>query len=324
MAELIERYVHQVGGYLSKRERTEVEAELRSQIQDQLEDRYGGEPTEDEIVLVLTEMGHPYMIAASYSSEQYLIGPKLYPFMMMVLRYGWLIIPSVVLFTSIFDMVTSGEAITILKLILEPLFNALQVTLMFSAVVVLIFALMERGKIKIDEEGEEFNPRNLAEVDDPRVVDRFEATFGMAFGVIVLVIFVYFLRVGGLTLNFNLNNPGEVIPVPAIWLILLIINSIIIMILITVVLRRNRWTASLWLTETLLEVFGIVCLYFVFYKPIAERIIIAIPALENVPLAEMVALVTGISTLVTRGSKFAKLWTYQSNQSAPYPTPVER
>lgn len=324
MAELIERYVHQVGGYLSKRERTEVEAELRSQIQDQLEDRYGGEPTEDEIVLVLTEMGHPYMIAASYGNEQYLVGPKLYPFMMMVLRYGWLILPSIVVFLNIFGIIISAQPVTLLNLILEPLFNALQVTLMFSAVVVLIFALMERGKIKIDEDGEEFNPRTLAEVDDPRVVDRFEATFGIAFGVIVLVIFVYFLRVGGLTLNFNLNNPGEVIPVPAVWLILLIVNSILIMILTLIVLRRNRWTASLWLTETLLEVFGIVCLYFVFYKPIAERIIIAVPALAGVPLAEIVALLTGISTLISRGNKFAKLWTYQSNQSAPYPTKVER
>ena len=47
MTELIERYVHQVGRYLPPKERAEIEAELRSQIQDQLDDRYAGSPTPD-------------------------------------------------------------------------------------------------------------------------------------------------------------------------------------------------------------------------------------------------------------------------------------
>jgi hypothetical protein len=89
MSELIERYVHQVGRYLPNKERAEIQAELRSQIQDQLDDRYEGAPTQADVAAVLKELGDPRRMAASYGGEQYLVGPDLYPVMMMVLRRGW-------------------------------------------------------------------------------------------------------------------------------------------------------------------------------------------------------------------------------------------
>ena len=55
--------------------RDSIEAELRSQIQDQLEDRYGDDPTEAEVAAVLAELGDPRRMAASYGGEQYLVGP---------------------------------------------------------------------------------------------------------------------------------------------------------------------------------------------------------------------------------------------------------
>ncbi|MFN8419308.1 MAG: helix-turn-helix transcriptional regulator [Anaerolineae bacterium] len=85
--ELVERYVHQIGRYLPPKERAEIEAELRSsQIEDQLEDRYGAAPTLTEIGSVLTELGEPRQLASSYNREQYLVGPELYPIMMTILR----------------------------------------------------------------------------------------------------------------------------------------------------------------------------------------------------------------------------------------------
>jgi hypothetical protein len=69
-----------------------------------------------------------------------------------------------------------------------------------------------------------------------------------------------------------------------------------------VVLRRNRWNAALWLTETVLEVFAGICLYVVLYEPLLGR---AVPA-----LAEVIVIVSALITLVSRGSTLVRLWRY--------------
>ncbi len=322
MAELVERYVHQVGRYLLPKERAEIEAELRSQIQDQLDDRYEGSPSPADVASVLAEFGDPRQIAASYNSERYLVGPDLYPFMMMVLRHGWLLIPVIVVFLNIFGALVSSQPITLLGLFIETLVAALQATLIFSAVVVLFFAIMQHSGAEFDEKEEAFNPLDLPEVDDPSDVDRFETAFGIAFGTFMALVLLYFLRVGGLTLRFDLSDPGEVIPFPALWMLLLIIVTFAMLILHLLVLRRNRWGVGLWLTQTVLEVFGMVCLYFAVLEPIFERILTANPTLIDMPIIgsapEIIAVSYAVVTLVGRGSRLVKLWNYRQSATPPF------
>jgi hypothetical protein len=314
MSELIDRYVHQVGRYLPPRERAEIEAELRSQIQDQLDDRFAETPTPENVASLLAEIGHPYMVAASYSSDQYLVGPLFYPYMMMVLRHGWLLLPAIVIFVNVFGELVAAQKSNVPTLLVETIIAVLQTIFIFSGVVILFFALMQRAYIKIDAKSEDFNPLDLPKVDDPHTVDRFESGFGIAFGIIVELVLLYFLSVGGLTLRFNLSNPGEVIPVPTLWLLLLIITAFALLVLIGVVLRRNRWNTGLWLTDTLLEVFGVVCLYFVLYEPVYAHLVKTVEALANVSpdVPEAIAVLTAISTLVTRSGKLVSLWNYGS------------
>ena len=47
---LIDRYVNEVGRHLPRKNRSDIQAELRSLLMDALEDRAGLEPTEPEIV----------------------------------------------------------------------------------------------------------------------------------------------------------------------------------------------------------------------------------------------------------------------------------
>lgn len=327
MSNLVERYVQEVGRYLPPKERAEIEAELRSMIQDQLDDRYVGTPSEAEVAAVLTELGDPRLMAVSYSSDKYLVGPAHYPFMMMVLRYGWLIVPAVVVFLHIFGALISPEPTDLVNVVIETVVAALQTTLIFSAVVILFFAILQHAGIKPKKKAPSFNPLELPEVDDPTLVDRFESVFGIAFGIFIIPIFVYFLYVGGLTLRFNLSDPGEVIPVPSLWLTIFISIGISIIILRLILLRRNRWSISLWLTETLLEAVGVVSMYFVVYKPIIERILVAVPTLANVPFsdkaAEIIAIASAISTLATKGNKLIKLWNYRSHNTTPFTVQTE-
>ncbi|MAS35529.1 MAG: hypothetical protein CL610_16070 [Anaerolineaceae bacterium] len=307
MNELVERYVHQVGRYLPQKERAEIEAELRSLIQDQLDDRYEGIPSQADVAAVLTELGEPRQMAASYGSEQYLVGPALYPYMMMILRRGLLIVPTIVAFLNGFEVLIAETQTTVWGLLLATVFGALQATFIFSGIVVMIFAIVQHSGADLEENKEPFNPLDLPKVDDPISVDRFEIAFGLVFGVFFTLVLLYFLRVGGLTLHLNLNDPGEVIPVPTSWLILLIVISVVSLIINLIVLRRNYWGPVLWLTETVLEVAGAVCLYFVLYQPIFERIVVAVPALADAPIPQSIVVISAVVTLVTHGIKLVQL-----------------
>ncbi len=296
MANLVDRYVHQVGKYLPKQDRAEVEAELRSLIADKLDDRFAGEPSDDEIAAILNEMGNPREMAASYQSEKYLIGPQVYPYLAQTLRYGWVIVPLLVVVLNLFDaLVISQQALSI-EMALNIVWAVVQTTLIFTGAVVLIFVVFERARIQGEFEESAFDPLTLPEVDDPRAVDRYEAVFGVTFGAIFILVMLYFLQVGGLTLRFNMSDPGEVIPVPEAWLITLIGVVALISIIQMIVLRRGTWTVALLVLEVAAEIVGAACLYFVLYTPIAERLIA-----NNVLDGSLNDLITAAPELLTVG-----------------------
>ncbi|MAU11623.1 MAG: hypothetical protein CL607_17495 [Anaerolineaceae bacterium] len=306
MTDLVERYVHQVGRYLPRSERADVVAELRSVIYDQLEDRFGPEPTDAEVSVVLAELGDPRQMAASYGEQQVLIGPELYPYMMMVLRHGWLIIPSVVIFLGVFGLLISGQPVTPTNLLLDPLWAMVQVTFVFSALVVLLFAIIERVAARYDVQEPPFNPAALPQVNDPLAVVRTDIAWGVALGIIFTLIMIYYLQVGGLTLNFNLSDPGEVIPIPTNWMALLIVVAIAQLGIHSLMLARKRWPISLWIFQVFLEVFGAICLYFAVLEPFFEHVVPADSAIANVPLALIIALTSAIPTLFSRGAALAQ------------------
>lgn len=315
MADLVERYVHQVGRYLPPKERAEIEAELRSQIQDQLEDRFGGAASQEEIASALAEFGHPYTMAASYSREKYLVGPILYPYMMLVMRYVWVLIPSLVVFLNLFGALISPP-VDWLNVLIQTVLTGAQGTLIVSALVVLFFALIQHSYLKINPD-DEFKPMDLPEVDDPTHVDRYEAAFGSVFGAFVILFWLYFLYMGGLALPFIFNNPENVIPVPANWLILITLASAAMIAMNLYALRRGRWGSLPYLIETLLELFGAICLYFVIFEPIFQRVLLSMPNLAGLPLPELLVILTATPIMVGRVPKLIKLPGYRRADSPP-------
>ena len=325
MSELIERYVHQVGRYLPGKERDEIQAELRSQIQDQLEDRYEGAPTQADVAAVLKELGDPRRMAASYGGEQYLVGPDLYPVMMMVLRRGWVIVPPVAILVRLLAVLFGDESSNLISLLLETAAGAFQATAIFTGIVVIIFAILQHSGEDLDEitgNDKGFDPLALPEVDDPAEVDRFESIFGMAFGTFALLVMLYFLRVGGLTLRFSLSDPGEVIPVPIPWLVALIAIGTTQMVLQLVALLRGRWGVALWLVNVALDIVGAVALYFVLWLPLADRLYAAVPALTGVPLigrgAEAILVISIIIPVIEGITKLVKIATHGHDDAPLY------
>jgi len=325
MSNLVERYIHQVGRYVPGRERAEIEAELRSQIQDQLDDRYKGAPTDAEIAAVLKELGDPRRMAASYGGEQYLIGPNLYPVMMMVLRRGWVLVPPIAAVVHVLAALFGNETGNLIGLLLETIFGALQATVIFTAIVVLIFAILQHSGEDLAEitgSETEFDPLGLPEVDDPGDIDRGEAVFGIAFGAFAVLVLLYFLRVGGLTLRFNLSDPGDVIPVPVAWLIALILIIIAEVVLQLLALLRGRWTVPTWLANILLEAGSAVALYFVVWQPLLGRALATVPELTRVPLIqrgpEIILVASVVLSLFSGISKLVKMLIHRDGSPKSY------
>src|SRR5512137_713609 len=92
---LIDTYVSEIGQRLPRKTRSDIEAEIRSILQDMLEERSQktDKPVDDEMTLeILKEYGAPEKVAATYQGERYLVGPRLYPIFMMVLRIVLIVI----------------------------------------------------------------------------------------------------------------------------------------------------------------------------------------------------------------------------------------
>ncbi|HYO87901.1 MAG TPA: hypothetical protein VER79_04590 [Candidatus Limnocylindrales bacterium] len=318
MGDLIDRYVHQVGLYVRPKERAEIEAELRSQIQDQLDDRCDGSPTEADVTAVLKQLGDPHTMAASYSGEQYLVGPDLYPFMMTVLRIGLPLVPSVVVIANIVGLALSPEGGDWLGVLIGSIFTAIQAALIFFAVVVVFFAILQHSGEERRATKTEFNPLELPRVNEPGAVDRLESGMGSAIGTLAGIAILYFLQVGGLTLRFNLSDPGEVLPVPASWLVVLLITTFSSVVLNLWALLRRRWTLWTWLAQTVLELVGAVGLYFVLFTPVVERLMQTMPELsEQLPLEQLpwiITLFTIVIMVLSNGSRLIRLW--QQRQGA--------
>lgn len=325
MNDLVERYLHQVGRYLPQPERDEVEAELRSLIQDHLDDRYGPTPTAAEVAAVLSDLGEPRQIAASYGSQQYLVGPDLYPTMLAVLRFGWLRVPAVVVVLNVIGALIDRQGDTVFGLFFETLAATLAASAIFTAVVVLVFAIMQRSGVELKRSAAPFDPLALPPTDDPFSIDRFEVSVALAFGLFVAMIWLYFLRVGGLTLRFNLSDPGAVIPVAAGWLVLLLLAGGLQLALHGVALWRGRWTIGLWLGQLIFELVGVVGMYGALVRPLYDYLLNDYPKLADVPLIGAtpgVILASGLLiTLFNEGTTLLKMWFYTQRQAlTPHPS----
>jgi hypothetical protein len=187
--DLIDRYVNDVGRRLPRKRRSDVQSELRSLLQDTLEDRVEGEATEEDVVAVLEEFGPPEKVAASYQPEwQYLVGPELFPLFKIVL--GAVLLAIAIGLTVAFVMGALFSPIEPAELgrqFLGYLGTYLQAGLAALGSIVIVFAILQRLGVRPDKEPEEeWNPRDLPDVKDVDVVGRGESVAGIAFSLVFL------------------------------------------------------------------------------------------------------------------------------------------
>ena len=139
--ELVNRYVYEVTKRIPKEQRNEIEMELRELIEDMAE----GAPLEE----VFVKLGDPAVFARKYREyKNYVISPEYFDNYVWVMKIaiaciwaGLLIATAVKCFIDYQDIIRiAGEFIS----------DAVMASLAIVGTVTLIFAFLERQKIKVD------------------------------------------------------------------------------------------------------------------------------------------------------------------------------
>ena len=145
---LVDRYLAAVSDLLPGRLRKDTVTEISSLIQDALDDRSKAEgraPDDEMMATVLKEFGSPEKIVAPYLPEKYLIGPRLYPTFILVLKIALPIIAVLMLVVTWIGVnplagMTTSEFITNL---VKSLANAFSAVIQAFGNIVLIFAILQ-------------------------------------------------------------------------------------------------------------------------------------------------------------------------------------
>jgi hypothetical protein len=249
---LIETYINQVGDNLPTKDREDIKAEIRSIIEDTLDGRSqaAGRPVDDAMIVeVLKEFGTPKKMAASYLPPRYLIGPRLYPTFMMVLRIVLGIIGIVVMVKTSVNVAQQAQSIkAVVPIITNGLAEGVSSLLAALGNIVFIFALIEWGMSRTKEEQEKektWDPRSLEGKEDSDAFKPWERIPDIVFTLAALLIFNFYPQWIGIFLTSPAT--GEWIHVPfltpaffhylpwlnILWVLGLVMNFVLI--------RTGQW-----------------------------------------------------------------------------------
>jgi hypothetical protein len=195
--ELLERYLQAVGKQLPRRRQADILAELRANLESQLEDKeteLGRELKQGEAEDWLRELGSPMQVAARYLPQQWLIGPGIFPVYWFVLR------TALVWALGIYTVV-AGVLIVLgqpgANSIATAIWRAPWVLLEVAAWVTLIFAALEFVSARFPgwsggwvKEVTEWSPATLPPIEKPAPgfapKTRWRAVADFVFGCLVL------------------------------------------------------------------------------------------------------------------------------------------
>jgi hypothetical protein len=202
--ELIDRYVAEVGRNLPEKMRPDIERELSSTLEDMLDDRSQAEgraPDEEMVVQMLKEYGSPRKVAESYHAPRYLIGPRIYPLYIKIIK---IVLPILaVLMVVQFGFSVSRSSLDLVgmgRILAESVGGFIQAAITFFGAITLAFALTERlnPDLKDFELDEDWDPRKLKPaVSKPDAIKTSEVVVETVFSLIAILFFtVYISRVG--------------------------------------------------------------------------------------------------------------------------------
>lgn len=268
---LIDRYVAEVGKHLLLvKGRKDIENELRSTLEDMLEERAqkAGKPADEAMQMeLLKEYGAPGRVAETYNPNPYLIGPRIFPFFMFILK---IVVAAVTLSLTIATeiQIMSASPMTALELLStigRGLLNIVSACIAAFGNLALVFALIERyapaSEFKMDED-KEWDPAALKKEPEPDDVKIWEPMLAIVFTFIAMSIFNFNPQLIGF--YYLDGNEWHVLPLLSEaffrWLPLMNIAWVAEIVLNGMLLRSGKWTTSTRLVSIATKLFQMVIL----------------------------------------------------------------
>ncbi len=272
--ELIHRYVYQVGELLPSRQRDDVMAELRSLLEEGVEERArasGRLVDEDLTAAFLLEFGAPGKVAERYGGEpRYVIGPRLFPVFLLVLKISLAIIGVAslagFLFSAMFIPQWGPAEFWHVQALLSWLLSFAKAVLVNTAILIFTFAVIEWFLPPTWRPKSEWDPRKLpplpVEAGTERVSRAIEVVrvYGFVFLAVVLNFYPEWFGIvsfsGSGVRKIPFKDLGMYLPVPLIdlgWAMAAALSIVLIV--------RGRWERwSRW-AEFAVGLYGAVILW---------------------------------------------------------------
>lgn len=300
---LIDKYIAAVGKHLPRKNRADIEAEIRSTLEDMLEERKQatGEAEDNTVIELLKEYGAPRDVAASYTGPRYLIGPRVYPTFELVTKIVVAVLLAVTLVGLGIGLSRSSLAgPEFLKTVGEGALNLLGGLITAFGNIVLVFAILERVlPAKEFEEEEEWNPAELAKEPDPDRIKFGEQIFEMFFLVLFLIVFNLYPEIIGIGF-FNDNDWVFISPIltDAFFSYLPWLNVLILLQLgfNVYLLRHGVWNMTTRIMNILLELGSIALAVVMLRGP--DLASLTPGQLAGTPLAESAPLFVTLARIV--------------------------
>ena len=251
---LIDKYVAEVGKHLPLlKGREDIEKELKSTLEDMLEDRAGqaGRPRDEALEIeLLKEYGSPQKVASTYNPHPFLIGPRLFPLFLMVLKIVVTVVVTILLILTGIRAVTLYPMLgsEFVNVVGKGLGSALSAAIAVFGNVTLVFAILERvlpeKEIGDFSDEKDWDPASLAKEPDPDSVKRVD-----------LIAEIVFTFIGLAILNGIFNIPifstefARFVP----WINAVFLAEIMLDVYL---LRTANWTRSTRIFKILIEAAG--------------------------------------------------------------------
>jgi len=242
--DLIDRYVAEVGRHLPVRSRDDIEKELKSTLEEMLEDRsrQSGRPRDEAMEMeLLKEYGAPGKVAETYHSTQYLIGPRMYPLFIFVLKIVFSVL-------GVMGIVGLGLALSkvgfagreFAQTLVQTVSGYIGIAITAFGNNVLIFAILDRVLPDTDVvtpgRHAEWDPATLVKEQAPDTVKPAELVGEIIFTFAALVVLNFYPQILGL--SFAVDGKWSFVPMFS-----------------DVFFRFLPWINMVWLTQVGLDLY---------------------------------------------------------------------
>ena len=196
---LINLYLDEIQQHLPPKNREDILKEIRSTLMDMIEDRSPNTdqtPEEDTIKAVLEEFGAPRKVAQQYAEHHYLIGPRIFPVYLKVLKIVLVIVAGLNVLGLIVAIVSQSGVDSSMIDAIANVFSGLFSSL-FTAfgIVTLSFAGIERTspeewKFNIEES---WHPEDLLKQEDRKRIKVTELAIEITLTLVFITLINFYL-----------------------------------------------------------------------------------------------------------------------------------